>query len=157
VSKGVIPVGAALCAVVIAGCGSSSSSSGPSLSQFKSSFATEKSQLKSLGRDVAAGIQTASTKTNPQIATEFGSLASRATKLAAAIAKLKAPATYSSEVSRLSSNLANAGADLKTIAAAANAGDAAKAKSTASKLVQAAATVKSVDDSLSKALGLPVQ
>jgi hypothetical protein len=118
-SKGVIPVAAVLCAIAVAGCGSSSkSSSTQSLAAFKTAFAAQRSQFKGLGQDLASAIRTAGSKGNTDLASEFNSLSSKATQ-------------------------------------AAGKNDAAGAKSSTEKLIKDAAAVKSADDGLAKALGLP--
>jgi hypothetical protein len=149
-----VSLAATLLTVVLAGCGSSSSST-PSLSSFKQSFATEKTQFSKLGNDLGTSIQKAGAKTDVQLAAEFDQLASRAKAQAAALRKLDAPAKFKSELSQLSSGLDAVATDLGGIATAAKAHDAPKARTATTAMLADATKVKTADDALTKQLGLP--
>lgn len=154
-SKGRIAVGLAIGALAIAGCGSSSNSSQPSVSQFKSAFAAERAKTKSLGTDVVAAVQGAGTKSAGALATEFASLSSQTTKAADAFRSMPVPDKYKSQVTTLANALDAAAADMKKISQAAQSNDAAAARSAAESLVKHAEQVQSTDRALTKALGLP--
>jgi hypothetical protein len=143
---------AALLTVVLAGCGGSS---GPSLSSFKSGFAADKAQFSKLGTDLGAAVAGAGSKSNSQLATEFGALSSRATQQAAQLRKLDPPSKYKTELASLAAGIDIVAADLRTIAAAATAGDARAARAAAETLAQNAATVQANDQTLTRQLGLP--
>lgn len=143
---------AGLLTVALAACGGSS---GPSLSSFKSGFAADKTQFSKLGTDLGGAVAGAGAKSNSQLAIEFGSLASRATRQAGQLRKLKPPSKYKTELARLAAGIDIVAADLRTIAAAATAGDANAAKAAAETLAQNAAKVKAADQALTGQLGLP--
>ena len=145
-------------ALVIAGCGSSGSttSSGPTTAEFKAEFTAQKAKLKSLGQDVGTAVSTAPKKTNTAIMTEFQSLASRATTLAGSLGQLSVPTQYKAELATLESSITQVAGALHSIEAAAAANDAPAAKAAAETLVADAEQVKSADNALSSKLGLPV-
>jgi hypothetical protein len=142
-------------AIALAGCGGSSSS-GPSLSAFKSGFQAQRVSFTKLGADLEKAITTAPSTTSSAIATEFTSLASRTKQTAAALRTLKPPAKYSATVNRLASGFDMVTADMLAIAAAATKNDAADARAAATKLVTDSATVHTNDLALTDELGLPV-
>jgi hypothetical protein len=145
---------AVLAAVALAGCGGSSSS-GPSLSAFKSAFHARRLSFNRVGADLQKAIASAPSTSASAIATEFKSLATRTTAQAAALRVLKPPAKFSSQVSALATGFDGVAADMKSIATAATNNDATGAKSAATKLVTDSATVHTDDLTLTRALGLP--
>jgi hypothetical protein len=144
---------AAVTMVVLTGCGSSSSS-GPSLSAFKTGFKAQRQSFTKLGADLEKAISSAPTTPASAIATEFTSLAARTTAAAAALRTLKPPAKFSSQVSALANGFDSVSADMKSISTAATKNDASGAKSAAGKLVTDSATVHTDDLTLTRALGL---
>lgn len=152
-SRGHLIAAAAALAVLAAGCGSSSS--GPSLSAFKSGFATEKATFRQLGTDLVTEITAAPHKSNAQIATDFSALSTRATVQAAALRGLKPPSKYKPQLNTLATDFDTVSADLKAISGSATSGDVSGARSQTTTLGQDSAKLKSVDVALSTALGLP--
>jgi hypothetical protein len=138
--------------LALAGCGGSS---GPSLSTFKSGYSADKTQFRKLGTDLGSEITGAKQKTDAELATELGALAARAKQQASQLSKLNPPSKYKTELSSLVTGFNAVGSDLTVIAAAAAKHDAATAGSTTKTLLRDAATVKTADTSLTKALGLP--
>ena len=147
-----IPLLAVLAATALAGCGSSSS--GPSLSSFKSSYSAAKTELTTLGTDLATAITTANHKTNAQIATEFQSLSTSVSKEATKLKDLSAPSAYKSELDTLTADLSAVAGDLHTISTAATAGNTSQAKTATTQLLKDATGVKNSDDALTSKLGL---
>ena len=142
----------ALLSVGLSGCGGSS---GPSLSSFKTGFAADKAQFTKLGTDLGVAVTGAAAKSNMQLAAEFGELASRATQQAALLRKLDPPAKYKTELASLAAGIDIVATDLRTIAAAAAAGDPNAARAAAETLAQNSAKVKAADQTLTRQLGLP--
>ncbi len=144
---------AALGAVALAGCGGSSSS-GPSLSAFKSGFKAQRQSFTKLGTDLEKAISSAPSTSATTIATEFTSLATRTTAAAAALRTLKPPARFSAQVGALATGFDGVASDMNAISTAATKNDANGAKSAAAKLVTDSATVHTDDLTLTRALGL---
>jgi hypothetical protein len=149
---------AAIAAAALAGCGgsSSNSSSGPSLSAFKSGFQAQKASFTALGNDLTTTITSASSTTPSKIASEFNALASRTTHASAALRTLKPPAKYQPDVNRLAAGFDSIAADMTAVSTAAQNNDATAARTAAAKLVTDSATVHNADLKLSRELGLPV-
>jgi hypothetical protein len=159
----------ALAAVGLAGCGSSTatttSSTAPasstttasttSVRAFKRDFASEKAQFTELGTDLAKAVEGANSKSNAELAAEFQSLADRAAQQAASLAKLGSPEKYRAELAQLTAGFASVASDLTAIKTAAAKGDPQAAKTATTKLVADAAIVKTHDQALTAALGLP--
>jgi hypothetical protein len=149
---------AAIAAAALAGCGgsSSNSSSGPSLSAFKTGFQAQKASFTTIGTDLQTAITTASSSSSSKIASEFSSLASRTTQAAAAIRTLKPPAKYQSEVGLLAAGFDTVAADLTAVSTAAKNNNVNAARTAAAKLVADSATIHNADLKLTHELGLPV-
>jgi hypothetical protein len=145
--------GAIMLTLAVAGCGGSSA---PSLSNFKTGFKNDKATFRQLGLDLQKAITSAQSKTDAQLATEIGALASRASQQASAIAKLNPPAKYKADTQKLTAGFRAVAADLRAISAAAVKHDAAKAKRATETLLADAAKVKTSDDAITTGLGLPV-
>jgi hypothetical protein len=139
--------------MAVVACGSSST--GPSLSQFKAHYEAERATFQKLRNDVTNAITSAAHHSNSALASEFGRLATRATAVAVALHKLNAPAKYKSEVAQLSSDYDTAGADLKAISAAATAGSGPDAKTAVEKLALDATKLQLLAGTITKQLGLP--
>ena len=146
-------LGAITLALIVAGCGGSSA---PSLSVYKTSFKQNKVTFRQLGLDLQKAITGAQAKTDAQLATEIGALATRASQQASAIAKLNPPAKYTADNQKLTAAFRSVAADLHKISAAAVKHDAATAKTATETLLADAAKVKASDDAITKGLGLPV-
>ena len=141
--------------IAVAGCGSSGKSSTTSQVSFKSGFATSQQDFRALGTDIAKDITGAGKKTDAAIATEFQKLATRANQQADQLAALHAPARYKKQVASLISGFHAVKADLANIATAAKGHNASNAEAATRELLRDAATIKTADNALSRALGLP--
>jgi hypothetical protein len=156
---------AALTALVLAGCGSSSKSSSaggsstssgtPSLSSFKAGFVADRATFRKLGSDLQSEITGAASKTDAQLATELSALSDRAKQQATAISNLGAPAQYQTDVQNLSAAFNAVSADLHKISVAATNHDGPAAKTATETLLQDAAKVKAADDAITSGLKLP--
>jgi hypothetical protein len=145
-----------LLALALAGCGTSSSTStGPTTASFKAAFSAEKVKLKSLGENVGSAVEGAGKKSDAALMAQFQELASRATELAGSLGQLAAPDKFKTALATLQSSVTQVAGALHSIEAAAAAHDAAAAKAGAETLVADAQQVKSSDNALSTALGLP--
>ena len=147
-----VVTGAITLALAVAGCGASSP---PSLSAFKADFKTNKASFRQLALDLQKAITGARAKTDAQLATEIGALASRASAQASAIAKLNPPAKYKIDAHHLAAGFRAVATDLSAISHAAVKHDAAAAKTATVTLLHDAAKVKTSDDAITKGLGLP--
>ena len=145
----------ALAGIAAAGCGSSSKSSTTSQVSFKSGFATSQAEFRRLGTDIGKDITGAGNKTDAALATEFGNLAKRADQQATQLAALHAPAKRQKQVARMVAGFHAVKGDLSKISTAAVHHDAASAEAATRALLTDAATIKTADVALSKALGLP--
>ena len=145
-------VAAVLLAAILAGCGGSS---GPSLSAFKSGFRAEKKAFHSLGVDLQQAIATAQNKTDAQLATEIGALATRARQQASSLGRLNPPSRYRTSLKRLEAGFNAVAGDLQQIAAAATQHNASAARSATLALIQDAGKVKAGDTAISAGLHLP--
>jgi hypothetical protein len=143
--------------LAIAGCGSGKSSSSTSPVNFKAGFAASHKEVGTLATEIATDIRAAGSRTDDQLAKEFGTLAARADQQARRLANLTAPSKYSKQVKGLITSFRAVKADLSKIATAATRNDAASAQTAARALLTDAAKVKTADASLSKDLGLPRQ
>ena len=153
-SKGPLGITAAIAAVALAGCGSSGSSSGPSLGAFKSGFQAQKASFTSIGADLQTAITSAGSDSASKIATEFTALASRTTAAAAALRSLKPPAKYQADVGTLAGGFDSVAADMTAVSDAAQKNDATAAKNAAAKLLTDSNTVHTADLKISRELGL---
>jgi uncharacterized phage infection (PIP) family protein YhgE len=144
--------GIVLLAIALAGCGGSS---GPSLSSFKSGFAKDKTEFRKLGADLQTALTQAGSKTDAQLATELGTLSTRAKQQASQLSKLNPPAKFKTNLNTLVSSLKSIGGGLSQIATAATKHDAKTARALTTSLVQNASKVKSSETALTKGLGLP--
>ena len=141
---------AGLAAATITACGS-----GPSLSDYKKGFQTDKAQFTQLGSALSTTLQQAGRSSDVVLAGQFSSLASRASQQAAQLRKLKPPSKYKSQNDQLASGFDTVAADMRSLAIAVGAHNATTARAGTRKLLQDAASLKSVDRSLTSSLGLP--
>ena len=140
--------------LAVAGCGSGKSSSSTSRVDFKTGFASSHKDLGVLAAAIANDIKGAGSKSDKQLAKEFGALATRADQEATRLSGLTVPAKYSKRVTTLVAGFHSVNADLTKIATAATKHDAASAQTAARAVLIDAAKVKTTDTSLSKDLGL---
>lgn len=145
---------ATLLTIAIAGCGGSNA---PSLSAFKTGFASDKVQFRKLGLDLQREIIGAKAKSDAQLATDLDALSARAKQQAAQLSKLDPPAKYKADLQKLVSGFDAVGAALKRISVAATTHDGATARTATGALVADAAKVKASDDAITSGLGLPKQ
>jgi hypothetical protein len=138
-------------AVALTGCGGSG---GVSRAAFKAGFATSQKQFRQLGTTLASDITGARAKTDAALASEFATLAARARRQAADLAKLKAPAQYDGRINGLVAGFHSLAADLTQISDAATKHDAKTAAAAVKTLFTDATKIKAADAGLSKSLGL---
>lgn len=141
--------------LLVTGCGSNSSSSSASQADFKAGFATSQREFRKLGTSLAKDITRAGSRTDAQLAKEFGALAKRARQQAGQLAALKPPAKYTRRITALVAGFRATEADLSKIATAATDHDASSAEAATRALLTDAAKIKTADTSLSKDMGLP--
>lgn len=153
-NKRTLAAGVVALALVLAGCGGSSNNA-PSLSAFKTGFQSNKTSFRQLGIDLQKAITGAQSKTDAQLATELGALATRASSQAGSLAKLNPPAKYKTYLNSLAAGFRSVAADLRKIATAADKHDATTARAATVSLLSDAAKVKTADDAISKGLGIP--
>jgi hypothetical protein len=144
-------VTALLLAALLAGCGNSA----PSLGAFKSGFSANKKSFHTLGVDLQQAIATAQHKTDAQLATEIGALATRARQQAASLGKLNPPSRYKRDLNKLVTGFKGVSSDLSRIATAATRHDNTAARSATVALVHDASSVKTADTAISAGLHLP--
>lgn len=141
--------------IAAAGCGSSGSSSTTSGASFKSGFATSQREFRQLGTDIAKDITGAGKKTDAGIAAEFSALAKRAGQQATQLGALNVPARYKTQVAKMVTGFHAVKDDLANISTAASHHNPSNAEAATRELLRDAATIKTADNALSKALGLP--
>jgi hypothetical protein len=146
---------AVLAGIAAAGCGSSHTSTTTSQVSFKNGFATSQTEFRRLGTDIAKDITGAGNKTDAALATEFDELATRADQQAAQLNSLHIPARYKTRVAKMVTGFHAVKDDLSNISTAAKNHNASNAEAATRSLLTDAATVKTADVTLSKALGLP--
>ena len=146
---------AATASLAAAGCGSGSPSSSTGDAGFRSGLATSQQDFRKLGTDLAHDITAAGSKTDAELAQEFGGLATRADQQASALAALQPPPRYRKRVAALVAGFHAVKTDLTDIATAATKHSASRAEAATRALLSDAAKIKAADVSLSKALGLP--
>jgi hypothetical protein len=140
--------------LAVVACGSGKSSSSTSRVDFKSGFATNHKDFGALVTEIARDIKGAGSKSDADLAKEFGDLATRADQEASQLSDLTTPSKYSKRVTSLVAGFHAVKTDLSRIATAATKNDAASAQAAARALLADAAKVKTADTSLSKDLGL---
>jgi outer membrane murein-binding lipoprotein Lpp len=141
-----------LAALTLASCGGSS---GPTVSQFKTEYKTQKATFEQLGTDIAQAITSAPKQSNTEIATAFNTLGTRSTAQADALRKMKVPSQFKTQVNGLATDFDTVASDLHSVGSAATASNGNAAKTAAEKLVIDAGKLKQVDTTLTQKLGLP--
>ena len=145
---------AVVASLAVAGCGSGKSSSSISQVDFKTGFAANHKAFGVLVTEIAKDLTGAASRTDAQLATEFGGLATRADQEASQLADLTAPSKYSKRMGTLVTGFHALKADLSTISTAATKHNAQSAETATRALLTDAAKIKTADTSLSKDLGL---
>ncbi|HXD63315.1 MAG TPA: hypothetical protein VNV17_01800 [Solirubrobacteraceae bacterium] len=140
--------------LAVAGCGSGKSSSSISQVDFKTGFAANHKAFGVLVTEIAKDLTGAASRTDAQLAAEFGGLATRADQEASQLADLTAPSKYSKRMGTLVTGFHALKADLSTISTAATKHNAQSAETATRALLTDAAKIKTADTSLSKDLGL---
>lgn len=152
--------GRLVCALAVAvslavtGCGSGKSSSSISQVDFKTGFAANHKAFGVLATEIAKDLTRAASRTDAQLATEFGGLATRADQEASQLAHLTAPSKYAKRMGALVTGFHALKTDLSTISTAATKHNAQSAETATRALLTDAAKIKTADTSLSKDLGL---
>jgi hypothetical protein len=141
--------------IFVAGCGSGKSSSSISRVDFKTGFATSRKEFGEFVTEIAKDITGAGSRTDAQLAKEFGGLAARADQQASRLAALTAPSKYAKRMTSLLAGFHALEGDLSTISTAATKHNAQSAETATRALLSDAAKIKTADTSLSKDLGLP--
>jgi hypothetical protein len=126
----------------LAGCGSSSSSS-DSAAGAQTAYAPVKAELLALGTAIGAAVTGAPKQTDATLATQFDSLAARASTQIDKLQAIEVPSSAQAAATKLHDALTKATGDLSDIATAAKAHDASAARIAAEKLVTDSAAVKS--------------
>ncbi len=129
----------ALVAVLVAAsalsaCGGSSTSTGPSTSDYQKSFAPIDQRIKDVGNSVGDAVVNAKSKSNTELATEFAGLSAQAKTVAASLTALDVPDAFKTQQAALASALGDASRSLQSISAAASAGNAKAAAAATLKL-----------------------
>lgn len=138
-------------AAALAGCGGAG---GPSLSAFKTGFATAGAGNPQFGADLVSAVQTAPRKTNAQLATEFEQLSARARGEATQLRRLDPPSKYQAQLGLLVTGFGTVRSDLHAISLAAAAGDVTGARDSTVKLLKDADHTRTLDRALTAKLGL---
>jgi hypothetical protein len=140
--------------ILLAGCGSSTSSSSSSRVAFKTGFAASHREFGDLVTQVAKDIKSASSKTDAQLAKEFRGLATRAGRQSSQVAAMTAPAQYAKRMTTIVAGFHALKGDLSTISSAATKHSAQGAETATRNLLTDAAKIKTADTSVAQALGL---
>lgn len=149
---------------LLAGCGGGDdgggSGAGDDAAELKERFDTGyrpiNDQFLALGRETGEAINTAKGKSNAALATKFKSLSSRLAALKARLDTLEPPAEYAVDAKRVSDAMALVGGDLDQLARAADAGDAAEARTQAEELVRHSEAVGTARRALARKTGAKV-
>ena len=137
---------------LLAGCGSSTSSSSTSRVAFKTGFAASHREFGQLVTQIAKDITSAGSKTDAQLAKEFKGLATRAGQQSSRLAAMTAPSRYAKQMTTMASGFHALKGDLSTISAAATKHSAQGAETATRALLTDAAKIKTADTSVAKAL-----
>jgi len=121
-------------ASVLSACGSSSTSTGPSISDYQKSFAPIDQRIKDVGNSVGDAVVNAKSKSNTELANEFAGLSAQAKSVAASLTALDVPDSLKTQQAALASALGDASRSLQSISAAASAGNAKAAAAATLKL-----------------------
>jgi len=114
--------------------GSSSTSTGPSISDYQKSFAPIDQRIKDVGNSVGDAVVNAKSKSNTELANEFAGLSAQAKSVAASLTALDVPDSLKTQQAALASALGDASRSLQSISAAASAGNAKAAAAATLKL-----------------------
>lgn len=147
-------IAGALLSGALGGCGGASA---PSLSAFRTGFATQKQSFHRLGLDLQQAIATAQNKSDAQLASEIGALAQRAKAQASSLAQLNPPGPFKANLHQLEAGFNAVSADLSQIATAATKHDRTGAQSATVALIRDASSVKTADTAISSRLSAPAK
>ena len=121
-------------AAALSACGSSSTSTGPSTSDYQKSFTPIDQDIKDIGNSVGDAVVNAKSKSNTELAQDFAGLSAQAKTVAASLTALEAPDAFKAKQAALASALGDASRSLQSISAAATAGNAKTATAATVKL-----------------------
>ena len=116
---------------LLAGCGGDDDGGGDTASQkeqFDEGYKPINDEFVAVGNDVGQAVQTAKGKSNQELATTFGSLATRVLALKDRLTDLDPPDEYKADADRLARSMDVVAADLSAISDAAERGDADDAR-----------------------------
>jgi curli biogenesis system outer membrane secretion channel CsgG len=132
-----LPLAALAAAVLIAGCGSSTTktTTAPTANSAKAAYTPVQAQIKGLGTDIGAAITAAPKSTDAALAATFTGLATRARIEVTALDGLAVPAQLTAARNALRDAVEKGTGDLQDIATASRAHDATAARTAAEKLV----------------------
>lgn len=141
--------------LVLAGCGggSSSSSTTAQASTFRSDFKLTITQFKQTSHGIGLAIEHAGRQSDAQVATVFGALALQWQADLTRLQSLKPPVPVAGEFITLRGAATRTEADLKSIVAAAQTHDAAKARRLGASLVRDILTAKNASQAILSKLG----
>lgn len=148
ISRSKLAAAGVLMAVAVSGCG------GGSGADFKSGFRQQNPSLSKLGSDIAAALDGAGSKGDPELGTEFAGLSQRAGQVLGKLQGLKPGRAYRSTFATLTSGLAEVQHDLATLAGSARTHSPTSARTTAVTLVQHATSLQSANTQLQSELGI---
>ena len=146
---------------LLAGCGDDDGGNGGNdAAELKKNFDTAyrpiNDEFLALGRETGEVIQAARGKSNASLATAFKSLSARVAAIKARLDNLEPPPDYERDTERLSNVMALVGGDLDEIAQAADAGDAAEARTQAQELVRHSVEVRTARRALARKTGAKI-
>jgi hypothetical protein len=130
---------------------------GGTVSAFRAALLSDKAPFAAFGASLQKTLLGAGSKTDAQLATELSTLSDTAKAQAQRLSQLNPPAKYKTTVDNLVTYVTKIGSDLKQISHAAVNHDATAAKAATKQLIQDATKVKAADTALTKGLGLPAQ
>lgn len=152
----------ALAATALPGCGGdgsptpSTTGARPAAADqaFRRAVAAERTTLTSIGTDIQTAIDGAAQRSDAELAQQFGALAGRAQAALTTLDGLRPPASARDEVAALRTAVEAGVRDLRAIARAADAGDAAAAESSTRALVGHSPAIGDASRALATAAGV---
>jgi hypothetical protein len=141
-----------LCALAIAGCGGSSSSS--STASFKQDYQPVVNGFKQTSAGIGAAIQAAVHQTDAQVGTAFQSLAGQWQTQLSKLKTLKPPSEVSTPYATLSAAAARVEADLNAVVTSAQAHSKTAAEQAGASLVKDILAAKSAATTIDQKLGI---
>lgn len=135
-------------AFTLAACGDSA----PTKSEYKKDFTPINEQIKGIGSSIADAVVNAKTKTDQELATQFGDLADQARDAAAKLGELDPPSEVEADQEALFAAVNQGARDLDSIAAAAASGNAKAAGAATVRLAANADDVRKPRQRIEKTL-----